>query len=181
MKLTKHQIVPFPLPEHLASFISCQLDSPLEFIGSNLKTPAKALHISRKRQLGKFVLRCLKSSNKPVFVSEGLTIYIAVSENLRIADKKMVECRYSFLQLDETEIDEITDVFETLFRTSLISFLDGAYFGNYSKKKDRGKYAAIIEFLNKYDMAHDDKAVERYRKLYDREKTSGKKLITKYL
>lgn len=181
MKIDKSQIIPFPLPEHLALFISHQLDTPIENIGKNLEIKARAIHIKRKRPLGKMILRCLETSNKPVFVNEGFTLYISVSKNSRIHDKNIVPCRSTFVQLNEKEISDITDVFETLFRTSLVSFIDGASFGNYTKKREHSKFAAIVEFLKKYNLAHDDLAVERYRKLYDREKKACKHLINRYL
>jgi len=181
MSIDKSQVIPFPLPEHLASFISHQIDSPISLIGPQNNIEAKALHISRKRPLGKFILRCLKPGNKPSFIDKGFSIYISVSKYTRSSDQKIVPCRYSFIEFDEAEINEIISVFETLFRTALISFLDGAQFGNSAKKKARGKFASIIEFLQKYNLAHDDLAVERYRKLYDREKKADKQLLHRFL
>lgn len=181
MKFDKSQIIPFPLPEHLALFISQQLDTPIENIGENLEIKAKALHIQRKRPFGKMILRCLETTNKPVFINNGVSLYISVSKYSRINDKSVVPCRSNFLQLSKNEVEDIIDVFETFFRTSLVSFIDGASFGNYSKKRTYSKIAAIVEFLQKYNIAHDDLAVERYRKLYDREKKASKHLISRYI
>lgn len=177
MKLDKSQIIPFPLPEHLSLFVSQQLDTPIETISENLQ--AKALHIQRKRPLGKLILRCLKKTDKPVLVNDGFTLYISVSKNSRINDKKITECRFSFVTLDEDEIADIVDIFDTLFRTALVSYVDGARFGNNFKK---GKmFAAIVQFLQKYNLAHDDLAVESFRQMYNREKKADKHLISRYI
>lgn len=179
MKLDKSQILPFPLSEHLAMYISSQLESPIEMLGENLNISAKYLHINRSRPLGKMILRCLEATNKPQFITEGFCMYISTSKNAGNYDKKIVSCRSQFVQLSAAEISDITDIFETLFRTEFIAFVDGAHFGNDLKK---GKvFKAIIQFLEKYNLAHDGMAVERYRKLYSRSKNTHKALISRFL
>ncbi|MFI1771005.1 hypothetical protein [Thalassobellus citreus] len=177
MALDKSQIIPFPLPEHLCMFISEQLDTPIELIANNVK--AKALHIKNNRPFSKMILQCLETSNKPVKVKEGITFYIAVSKNIRRRNKKVVDCRSGFVNFSEKEIKDITDVFESLFRLSLVSYVDGAHFGNDFKKGKR--YKAITEFLQKYNLASDDKAFQNYEKLFEREKKRSNKLVSKYL
>jgi len=177
MALDKSQIIPFPLPEHLCLFISEQLDTPIETIGDNIK--AKAMHITNNRPFAKMILRSLRPSTKPVFIKEGLTIYIAVSKNIRRGDKQIIECRSGYVNFGDAEIKDITDVFESLFRISLINFVEGAHFGNDFKKGKR--YKAITEFLQKYNLAANDKAFQNYQKLFEREKNRSNKLISKYL
>lgn len=177
MSIDKSQIIPFPLPEHLCLFISEQLDTPIEIIGNNIK--AKALHVKNTRPFGKMILRCLKKSHKPVLIKEGITFYISVSNLISRGDNKVVDARYSFVDFDETEINDIIDVFESLFRLSLVSYVDGAHFGNDFKKGKR--YKAITEFLQKYNLVSNDKAFQNYEKLFEREKKRSNKLVIKYL
>ena len=179
MKLDKSQIIPFPFPTHLALFIAAQLKSPIEKIGADLNIKAKCLHVNRSKALGKMILRCLEETNKPQFISRGLSMYISASKNLRIDDKKITEARSSFVHLSPTEIKDMTDVFETLFRTEFIAFVSGAHFGNDYKK---GKiFKAITTFLTKYNLDSDKSAVENYRKYYNRHKNTSKTLIDSFL
>lgn len=177
MALDKSTIVPFPLPEHLCLFISEQLTTPIETINNGVK--AKAMHIKGTRPFAKMILRCLEPSNKPVLLTEGITFYISVSNFINRGDNKIVDCRYGFVDFTETEIQDIVDVFESLFRLSFVSYVDGAHFGNDLKKGKR--YKAITEFLKKYNLAADDKAYESYQKLYHREKNRSKSMVLKYL
>lgn len=179
MKLDKSQIIPFPFPEYLSLYISSQLNSPIEKIGNDLNVNAKCLHVNRSRALGKMILRCLEETNKPQFISNGFTMYISASKNLRIDDKKITEGRSSFIRLSEIEIKDITDVFETLFRTEFVAFVSGAHFGNDYKK---GKvFKAITAFLTKYNLDSDQSAVENFRKYYNRHKNTSKTLIDSFL
>jgi len=171
----KSQIIPFPLPEHLCIFISEKLNTPIEIIGQGVQ--AKALHINRNRKLGKYILKCLEKSDYSKSVRQGFTMYITVSQNNRIHDKSLVPGRAHHLGLDAEAIKDITEFFEEDFRQSLVDFIDGSNFGVDYKKGFR-KYA-LTTFLQKYNLAGDDSAFEKYKKHYQRQKTTGKVLIFK--
>lgn len=168
------QIIPFPLPEHLCLYISERLNTPIETIGNGIK--AKAMHISRNRNFGKYILRCLEKTEPCNKVHKGFTMYIAVSPFVGVTDKSIVEGRSHYVGFTEKNIAEITEFFEEAFRDSLVDFIDGTYFGvNY--KKGSEKYA-LTQFLLKYNLAGDDLAFEKYKKHYQRYKQRSKQLIT---
>lgn len=173
MAIDKSQIIPFPLPEHLCLYISERLNTPIEEIGEGVK--AKALHISRHRKFGKYILKCLEKSDYSKRVLQGFTMYITVSGHNGKNDKSIVEGRSHLLGLDETAIKEITEFFEEDFRQSLVTFIDGSNFG-ISYKKGVRKYA-LTTFLEKYNLAGDDLAFEKYKKYYQRQKSKYNVLI----
>lgn len=173
MALDKSQIIPFPLPEHLCLFISERLNTPIETIGNNIQ--AKALHVRRNKKLGTLILRELEKSNTAVKVDHGFTMYISTSKYNGTNDFSIVESRSSFLNFSASGIKEIQDIFEDLFRMCLVAFIDGSNFGTNYKKGTR-KYA-LTKFLQKYNLAHDDLAFERYKKYYQRQQKSGKTLV----
>lgn len=168
----KSQLVPFPLPEHLCIFISERLDSPIETIGDGIK--AKALHVHRRMKFGRLILRAIEKTEIPIKVNQGFTMYISVSKYSRRRDANTVECRGSMLNISEEAINEITEVFEDLFRMCFVAFVDGSNFGVDYKKGQR-KYA-ITKFLENYNLAADDLAFEKYIKYYQRLKKRGKTL-----
>jgi len=140
------------------------------------------MHITRNRPLGKFVLRCLEKTNKPLFIKNGITLYIKVSENNRVNDKKIVEARYTSVILSQSSINDIIEVFDSFFRAALIAYVNGAEFGNDYKKGKRNK--AIYSFLEKYNMNCGKSSFEKIVKMYYREKqaeTNAKVLINRLL
>ena len=178
--LDRSQIIPFPLPEYLAQFISAQLDTPIEIINDTIR--AKAMHIRANTPLGKFILRCTEKTDKPTLVKKGLTMYITVSTHAGKHDGKMVEARGTFLTLTEEAIKDITDLFEATFKTQLVEFVDGVMYGNNFKKGKRNK--AIATFLEKYNINPSKSDFERFKKMYYREKKQNNlsnKLINKLL
>ena len=170
------QLIPFPLPEHLSEFVVSQMNTPAELLEDGTK--AKALHIRKNSEFGKMIQRCLRKSNKPAFVKEGFTVYIAISENARRRDKKAVDARSSFMDLDEEEIKEIISVFETWFKTCLFHFIDGAVFGHKFNGKTKGiVHASIEQFMDYYKISHHKRYFEAFRKHYQREKKAQRQQL----
>lgn len=165
-EVDKSHIIPFPLPEYLADFLSSQLNTQLQIINDSIIV--KAMHIKRRSSFGKMILRCLEKSDRPVFVKKGLTIYITVSKNMRIHSKKLVEARGTFLKLPDESIIEIQEVLEDYFKAVLVSYVDGAHFGHDYKKGKRDQ--AIHNFLSLYNMNSKKSSFERFKRMYYREK-----------
>ena len=179
-EVDKSHIIPFPLPDYLADFLSSQLNTPLQIINDH--TIVKAMHIKRQSSFGKMILRCLEKSDRPVFVKKGLTIYITVSKYNRTNSKKLVEARGVFLELSHESIIEIQEVLEDYFKSVLVSYVDGAHFGADFKKGKRDK--AIRNFLDQYQMDSDKSAFARFKRMYYREKdkeTPSKQQVNRML
>lgn len=173
MKITavdKSHIIPFPLPEYLADFISNQLHTPLQII--NDSTIVKGMHIKLRSSFGKMILRSLERSERPVYIKKGLTLYITASKYNRTHSKKLVEARGTFLKLSDESITDIKEVFEDYFRAVLVSYVDGALFGNNFKKGKRD--SAIREFLKNHNIYHDKNKFENFKRMYYREKEANK-------
>lgn len=168
-KIDKTHIIPFPLPEYLADFISNQLRTPLQIVDDH--TRVKAMHISRRSSFGKMILRCLEKSDKEIFVRKGLTIFITVSQYNRIHSKKLVEARGTFLKLSDESVLEIQEVFKDYFEAVLVSFVDGAHFGNNYKKGKRD--AAIRKFIKTYGIREEKSMFDRLKRMYYREKSAN--------
>lgn len=162
------QLIPFPLPEHLSEFVVSQMNSPVQVLDDGSK--AKALHIKKNSEFGKMIQRCLRKANKPA-AKEGFTFYIAVSENARRRDKKIPDCRSTFMDIDEDEISEIISVFESWFKTCLVHFVDGAVFAHKFNGKSKGiVHASITEFMEYYKISNSKTKFDAFVKHYQREK-----------
>ena len=163
------QLIPFPLPEYLSEFVVSQMDTPVEVLEDG--TEAKALHIKRKGGFGKLIHRSLKKSNRPVFAKEGFTMYIAVSNRAGDHDKNVIPGKYSFLELEEQEINEIISIFEDWFKTCLVHFIDGAVFAHKFNGKGKGIiHASITEFMAYYKISDSKTKFDAFVKHYQREK-----------
>ena len=170
------QIIPFPLPDYLSEFVVSQLEGPVETLGDG--SHAKALHITRNSEFGKYIYRCLKKENKPSFAKEGYTMYIAASSYARITDKTIEEGRYSFLGLGEREIKEITSLFRSWFNTCLVHYIDGAKFAHSVHGRQRGiVHKAIVNFMETYNITQDKAYFETFRKHYQREKKAERQQL----
>lgn len=172
------QLIPFPLPEHLAEFVVSQMDTPVEELADGSK--AKALHIKRRSEFGKLIHRCLQKSNKPAFARKGFTMYIAVSNFSGDHDKKVAVGKSTFLDLDEEEIKEITSVFDSWFKTCLIHFVDGAVFAHKFNGKTKGiVHASITEFMEYYKITNSNTLFGALVKLYQRHKKAERPALTR--
>ena len=170
------QLIPFPLPEHLAEFVVSQMNSPVQVLEDG--SPAKALHIKRHNEFGKLIHRCLKKSNRPAFAKEGFTMYIAVSNYAGDHDKKNVKGKYSFMDLEKEEIKEIISVFDSWFKTCLVHFIDGAVFAHRFNGKTKGiVHASIVEFMNFYKISNSKTKFDAFVKHYQREKKAQRQQL----
>lgn len=173
------QIIPFPLPEHLNEFVISQLDTPVQILEDGQE--AKALHIRRNGEFGKLIHRCLKKSNKPKFVKEGFTMFLAVSNYAGDHDKNIAVGRHSFLELGEEEIKEIISVFDSWFKTCLVHFVDGAVFAHKFNGKTKGiVHASIVEFMNYYKISNSKTLFATLVKFYDREKKAKRQQLQRF-
>lgn len=169
-------MIPFPLPEHLSQFVVSQLNTPVQELGDGHQ--AKALHIRRNGEFGKLIHRCLKKSNKPAFVREGFTMYIAVSNLAGDHDKAVPVGKYSFLTLGEEEIKEIISVFDSWFKTSLVYFVDGAVFAHKFNGKTKGiVHASITQFMEYHKISDSKTLFATLVKFYDREKKANRQQL----
>jgi len=173
------QLIPFPLPEHLNEFVISQMNTPVQELEDGSHT--KALHIRRDSEFGKLIHRCLKKGNKPAFVKEGFTMYLAVSNYAGDHDKAVPGGKYSFLCLGEEEIKEIVSVFDTWFKTCLIHFVDGAVFAHTFNGKTKGiVHASITEFMNYYKISNSKTKFDTFVKYYDREKKAKRQQLQRF-
>ena len=172
------QLIPFPLPEHLAEFVVSQMDTPVEILEDGSK--AKALHIKRRSEFGKLIHRCLRKSNKPAFAKKGFTMFIAVSNFAGDHDKEVAVGKYSFLDLGEEEIKEIISVFDSWFKTCLIHFVDGAVFAHKFNGKTKGiVHASITEFMEFYKLSDSNTLFASLVKLYQRQKNAQRPSLSR--
>ena len=170
------QLIPFPLPKHLAEFVISQMNTPVETLDNGEK--AKVLHIKRRNGFGKLIHRSLKKSNKPTFVKTGFDMYIAVSNNAGNNDKKIVPGKYSFLDLDEDEIKDIIEIFDTWFKTCLIQFVDGAIFAHKFNGKTKGIiHASITQFMEYYKISYSKTLFDALVKHQQREKKAKRQQL----
>jgi hypothetical protein len=174
MDTVNTRITPFPFPDHLAQFLSSQLTTDIEVIDGY---DAKAIHIKNDRALCKMITRSLEKADRPIVVKNGITFYVSVSKNLRIKDKLCEEARFTDMFLSEESIREIIDVFESIFRLAMVSFVDGANFGNNYRKGKRNR--AIYEFMKKFQLTNSTTAFDKYLQMYKREKKDCKSLLNK--
>lgn len=163
------QIIPFPLPDYLREFLVSQINTPAQTLPDG--SPGKTLHIRRTGEFGKLIHRCLKKSNKPAFVKEGFTMYLAVSNFAGDHDKDVPVGKYSFISLEEKEIKEIISVFDSWFKTCLVHFVDGAVFAHTFNGKTKGiVHASITQFMNYYKISNSKTKFDTFVKHYYREK-----------
>lgn len=170
------QLIPFPLPKHLAEFVISQMNTPVENLNNG--TQAKVLHIKRRNGFGKLIHRSLNKSNKPTFAKTGFDMYIAVSNHAGNNDKKIIPGKYSFLDLDEVEIKDIIEIFDTWFKVCLVQFLDGAVFAHKFNGKTKGIiHASINEFMEYYKITYSSTLFATLVKHYQREKKSKRQQL----
>jgi len=177
MDLEKTRLSPFPFPKHLAQFLVNQLDSPVEDING---TQAKAIHIDRRRAIGKYIIKCLETSSRPIKVEKGITLYVATSYRVSANEKNAPDARYTDVFLSEKSINEIKEIFEDFMRAEFISFIDGVDFGNEYRKSKQGKFSSgVYAFLEKYSIDNDGKSFDRFKKMYQRSKKQGNTPLNK--
>lgn len=178
--MTSKQLIPFPLPEYLRQFVISQMDSPIEILDDGSKV--KALHITRSSTFGKFILRSLSKSNKPAFVKSGITMHISISDHSGNNDKNIPAGKYSYLDLEEREIKEIISVFKAWFQGCLFHFIEGGRYYMEKDGKQRGiVHDAILAFMDKYSISHEDSHFEAFRKYYSREKKSQRAALERVI
>ena len=161
-------MIPFPLPEYLSEFVVSQMDTPAVEMKDGSK--AKALHIKRQSEFGKFIYRCLKKRNRPAFAEKGFTMYIAASNYAGDHDPDIACGKYSFLDLEESEIQEIISVFDAWLKTCLVHFVEGAVFAHKYNGKTKGiVHASITEFMNFYKISNSKTKFDTFVKYHQRE------------
>lgn len=144
----------------------------------NLEDGSKAqvLHIKCSNAFGKMIHRCLKKSNKPAFnKNETFPFYIAVSNHAGDHDKKVKAGKYSFLELDEKEIKDIINIFDSWFKVCLVQFVDGAEFAHKFNGKTKGIiHASITQFMEFYKISYSKTLFDALVKHHQREKKANR-------
>ncbi len=166
MKLQK-QIIPFPLPPYLASYFANQITARPIALDS---VTVKPFSVDRYSSFGKFIYRCLSKTNRPKFETKGYTFFIEISEPTTALDTMTEDARYSFIELKEEEIKEITGVFKTFFDTALFNFVAGARFSfmKFTNKQRGYLKASILEFCNIHGVNYTDQNLMAWEKSINR-------------
>ncbi len=174
------QIIPFPLPPHLASYFAGQITTTPVEIGDKV---AKPFLVDRSSEFGKFIYRCLTKSNRPKFAKKGYTFFIEVSKWVSVKDKMTEDARYSFIELKEEEIKEITEVFKSVFETALFNFVAGSRFAffKFTNKKRGYLKSSILEFCNFHGVTYTDQNLMAWEKAISRTIKRGNLLTSKML
>ena len=169
------EIISFPFKPHLARFLFEQLTTSTRSLGYSKLKP---MHIDLSSNLGRLIRRLLEKSYKKVKVDQGFTIWVSVPSQVW-GNKDMPDGRSSFLSLNEESAEIISELFESMFRQNLTSFIDGGVAATYNK---RGIVINQIRlFMQKYKLIEEDLTEEMYRKMYYREKKQSKTLLDKVL
>ena len=169
------EIISFPFKPHLARFLFEQLTTSTRSLGYSKLKP---MDINLSSNLGKLIRRLLEKSYTKIKVDEGFTIWVSVPSQVW-GKNDMPDGRSSFLSLSEESAQIISDLFESIFRQNLVSFVDG---GVAATDNERGVVISQIRlFMQKYKLIEEDLTEEMYRKMYYRDKKQSKTLIDKVL
>lgn len=109
-------------------------------------------------------------------------MYISASNDSGNNDKNIHAGKYSFLDLDEENIAEITSVFKSWFKSCLFHWVDGAIFAHLQHGRIRGmEHKAILGFMDHYKITHNESHFETFRKFYSREKKSRRQPLSRMI
>jgi len=118
------QVIPFPLPSYLATYFANRITTETIILQDG--TYAKPFHVKRNSAFGKFICRCFTKSEKPIFIEKGFTFFIKVEDHKTTQEKLTVNSRYSFLELSESTVNDIIEIFKELFEDNLKNYVSGA-------------------------------------------------------
>ncbi len=163
-------VVPLILRPHLVSFLL------KEMVGEE-RTYAgykcKILDIPKRSYLYDFLLQRIENTDYPILNINSFNIYLDIKASSRkrfIAKGKFFQVQAmgkKFVYLPPEYTEEVNDLFEQLFRTTFYSYV--------TAKADNNEQitAAILSFIDKYELFEAGISQPQLRQLYYRIKESG--------
>ncbi|WP_074406638.1 hypothetical protein [Aquimarina megaterium] len=184
--MSKKQIIPFPLPEYLATYFGNKLNTKTHLLTNG--SLVKPFHVDMSSSFGRFVCTKLSKANKPTVLEKGMTFFIEVSLTAGSNFAEVVEGRYALMEFTDQAINEITLRFKAAFERELLAYVAGAESQHEdtlksfpSKRKtaetSRVRTKAIKRFCHNNHVLYSDKNLEAWKKRCQRYKTKHKDLI----
>ena len=165
-------VVPVVIRSHLVAFFFKESEGKEASYGN--KKVKSVLFPSSVSTVGKIIRLLMIKANKPLN-GDNFNLYLTISDECN--GKKYLgqfyrneNGRNSFLMLPKEANDDINDLLEDLFRMSFISYINGCIENN----GEAIIVSAIDKFIDKYDLLEFGFSNDTLRRLYYREKKSGK-------
>lgn len=174
-KLEDTQIIPFPLPHYLATYFANLLTT--EPILMSDGSFAKPFNIKRNSDFGKLILRYLSKSSRPPEIKTGFTFFVKITDHQTKKNPSIVDGRRSFLHFKENDLQDITDLFKSIFEQHLIEHVTASNdaIKRILPEKERGIIKpAIRNFCKKYGVIFSDQNLEAWKKMIQRHNNKPK-------
>lgn len=174
------QILPFDLPEYLATYYGNKLSTnPDQYTNGSYETP---FYVDSFSSIGKFILEQLEpTSIKPKKVNT-IPFYISVSNLAGNNKKEIPQGRLTFLRIRPEGLEKITNRLKELFEFQLMSYISGAesvYKSEVENKRIRTK--AIRRFCEENNVFYTPQNMEAWKKQHQRQKNKRKRLVYMFL
>ena len=159
-------IVPVQIRPHLVPFFFQEFEGiEAVYLGKQVK----AANISNTKPLGKILRMLVEKADVPE-KPEKFTLYLSITEQACFGQfYKCASGRNSFLKLPAEGSKLIDEHLESIFRSSMIYFIEG-----YLAENDGGQIRKAVDlFLIKYDLYESGFEIESLRRYYYRVMEDG--------
>lgn len=166
------ELIPVNIRPHLVSFLFKELEGKE---ASYMSVKSKSIKIYPFSSLGKILYSQLVNHVK-IGRNDQFLIFLSIEKkrNLEFQGQLYIEVKklYEELLLPESNVKNINNLLEDIFRISFMYYVDGCL----EHDKEANITKAIDRFIDKYELLEVGFSNENLRRLYYREKEKNKRL-----
>lgn len=177
------QIIPFPFPPYISTYIGHKLDT--HPVLTNDGSILRPFTLTRRTFLGKLVIRSLKIAEGPDEKPEDYTFFLRLSNfSTNKQDELIQDSRSSWVRFSDDDIKNIHELFQDIFERNLREHVIGYIKGVKSENptKQRGIIEkAIFEFCTLNGVIFTNKNLATWKKQLQRKKITHKNHVISVL